>query len=740
MRLRVLATVLALAAVVPATAAAAGSAPTGRGTYFHPLSPTRVLDTRNSSPVGVNGTITLDLSSVVPAGAAAVVFNLTATDVTASTFITAWPHGTALPNASDLNVVAGDTRPNHVTVALPADHKVDLHNAFGSVDLIVDLAGYYSPDSGGGFTVAEPTRVLDTRFGPNANSTFTPVGPNATITVDLSPWLPADATAVVFNLTAADVTANTVVTAWPDGSPRPSVSNLNLPPGAIRSNLVTVAVPASRKIDLYNLAGNVDLIGDLDGYYTAGGGDAFFPMSPLRARDTRDSGQLSAAFPDELDLSPLLPATADSVLVNLTGVAPTASTFITAWPAPYAPPNTSNINLAPGEVAANQAVIGLGAEPGSPRQFQYATHSGSADVVFDVAGYFGSRHPASCATTCVYAWGANANGELGTGTTGVGVGSPQFVAENVVTAVAGGDGNSYFLKDDDGQVVSFGGNLSNQLGDNFPATNPPHLALDGVNVLGLNGVTAIAASADSATALRSDGTVWCWGSNSNGKLGAGQDDNGSKPVQVYGLTGVTAIGNASQTGFAVRSDGTVWAWGSLLGSNRQSTNVPAQVPGITGAVAVVGAGSDAFALAGDGSVWMWGLDPGSQTVALTPTKVSGLSGITALAGGGSFGLALRSDGTVWAIGYGKDGELGNGGTATSSTPVQVQGLSGVTAIAAGTNFGLALTSDRTVWSWGADDAGQLGGGSARSVPAQVPGLSGVTRIAAGGKHSYAVTG
>ena len=103
----------------------------------------------------------------VPGDATAVVLNVTGTDVTADTFVTLWPAGQAAPFTSNLNVTAGDTRANLVTVALGNGGAVQIRNALGSADVVVDLAGYYSTGSTSRFspspragcsTLASPAR------------------------------------------------------------------------------------------------------------------------------------------------------------------------------------------------------------------------------------------------------------------------------------------------------------------------------------------------------------------------------------------------------------------------------------------------------------------------------------------------------------------------------------------------------------------------------------------------------
>ena len=187
------------------------------------VAPQRVLDTRDSGgALGADQARVLDLSATVPGDATAVVLNLTGTDVTASTNVTAWPDGTPRPITSNLNLAPGQTAANLVTVQLGAGAKIDLYNHAGSVDLVADLAGYYSPSAGVGYTALTPVRALDTRNGDGA------LGPNTTRVLDLSGRVPNTASAVVLNLTGTDTTADTYVSVWPDGQARPSASALNL--------------------------------------------------------------------------------------------------------------------------------------------------------------------------------------------------------------------------------------------------------------------------------------------------------------------------------------------------------------------------------------------------------------------------------------------------------------------------------------------------------------------------------
>ncbi|GAA4052701.1 hypothetical protein GCM10023063_46270 [Arthrobacter methylotrophus] len=113
---------------------------------FQPIAPTRFLDTRNTTAVPGDGTISFQVGGVggVPATAAATVFNLTVANPTSFGFVTAYPSGAALPNASNLNYATGQIVPNSVAIPIGPDGKVNLYNrSSGTAQLIADVSGYF---------------------------------------------------------------------------------------------------------------------------------------------------------------------------------------------------------------------------------------------------------------------------------------------------------------------------------------------------------------------------------------------------------------------------------------------------------------------------------------------------------------------------------------------------------------------------------------------------------------------
>jgi len=361
------------------------------GPVYTPVSPVRVLDTRNgtghSGALGANASFSLQVtgSNGVPSGATAVVLNVTATGPTASSFVTVWPDLTTRPTASNLNFTAGETIPNLVVVPVGSNGKVDFYNHTGSVNLVADLAGYYSTGGGSSFVPAGPLRVLDTRNGTGGFTT--PVGANSTIFLPVTgtDGVPSDATAVVLNVTATGPTASSFVTVYPEQPTRPTASNLNFTAGETIANQVVVPVVFG-SVAFYNHAGSVNLVADLAGYFTTGGGSSFTSVSPVRVLDTRNGTGHSGALGQNAQFSLTLTgaaATAKAVVLNVTATGPTASSFVTVWPDGETRPTASSLNFSAGETIPNLVVV-----PVIDGKIDFYNHTGSVNLVADLAGYY----------------------------------------------------------------------------------------------------------------------------------------------------------------------------------------------------------------------------------------------------------------------------------------------------------------------------------------------------------------
>jgi alpha-tubulin suppressor-like RCC1 family protein len=301
----------------------------------------------------------------------------------------------------------------------------------------------------------------------------------------------------------------------------------------------------------------------------------------------------------------------------------------------------------------------------------------------------------------------------------------------------------------DSTVKAFGENATGELGDG--TTTDQNIP---VQVIGLTGIKSVSAGGDQleahSMALKSNGTVYAWGSNIYGQLGNATTVSTTSPVQVLILSGATKISAGGWHSVALKNDGTVWAWGwNLDGQLGDGTfvdkTIATQVPGLSGVTAIAAGTYHVLALKNDGTVWAWGdnisgqIGDGSTTDRNTPVQVSGLSGVVKIAAGRFFSLAVKSDGTVWTWGENLYGQLGNGNTTDSPVPVQVSGLTGVTSATAATGafHCMAVKNDNTVWAWGRNTYGNLGDNTTNpsSIPVQMIGVSDVAGLAAGTNFS-----
>ncbi len=249
------------------------------GSSFQAVQPERLLETRvREGQIGYTGPtpvagqrITLQVTGratpAVPAGAAAVVLNVTGVDATADGYVTVWPCDPVAPTTSTLNLVRGGTRANLMIAKPSPDGTVCLITQSGS-ELIVDIAGWFPAATA--YVGIRPERLLDTRSGLGG----TRPGDAGTVMLTVvgagAQPVPASATAVVLNLTGTAASAAGFVTAYPCGAAeRPGSSNLNVVPGVITPNAAIVPLDGTGRVCLY-ASRAVDLVVDVAGWFGPG--------------------------------------------------------------------------------------------------------------------------------------------------------------------------------------------------------------------------------------------------------------------------------------------------------------------------------------------------------------------------------------------------------------------------------------------------------------------------------------
>ena len=338
---------------------------------------------------------------------------------------------------------------------------------------------------------------------------------------------------------------------------------------------------------------------------------------------------------------------------------------------------------------------------------------------------------------------------------------------------------------EDGTVWGWGrssSSLANVLG-NGGTPVPYGTMVRAMNVNGslFNGVAQVSSGVGHTLALKSDGTLWAWGDNSEGSIGNGtrSDSTVLFPTQVRDAAGNAFVGVAAVSGgwrfsLAVKADGTAWGWGyalsGVLGNNNDpnvsssqrnfTRPVPVLATGgaqLSGVTQIVASSDNGIALRNDGTVWIWGSDQQGQlgdgsvllyeglvAKRLNDSLGAAVTGIRQVALGYYHAAALLNDGTALAWGNNRCGQLGDGvaGGFNRSSPVFVKDAAGslfgnIAAIRGGECSTAFLRSDGTVWMVGNNTRGELGRSQSTAsvaTPVQVffadgSPLTGVTRIA-----------
>jgi hypothetical protein len=402
-----------------------GNSPASAGSTFDYLgsaaytaiAPGRVLDTRVGSgqtgsgrSLGAGASYTLSLAGVdgIPSGAAAVVLNVTGVHASAATYLTIYPAGGSLPTASNLNLTAGETTANLVTVALGSAEAVTIYNHAGTVNVVADLEGWYSPPGSGPaglYNPVAPARITDTRTLSGEPNSGHPLQSGGTLSVQVTGvgGIPTSgAAAVAMNVTAVSPTASGYVTAYPSGSSQPLASNVNFVAGATAPNRVIVPLGTGGSVNFFNATGTTQLVVDVVGWFSASGSDtggAFVSIPPERVTDTRMGSGLPQAGATLSPGGSLVVQVAGvdgvpgvgqtgaptAVVCNVTAIGGTAASYLTVFPS-GARPLASDLNWGAGQTVANLELVEVSAS-GSITLFNWA---GRVNVVVDLEGWYTS--------------------------------------------------------------------------------------------------------------------------------------------------------------------------------------------------------------------------------------------------------------------------------------------------------------------------------------------------------------
>jgi surface protein len=237
---------------------------------------------------------------------------------------------------------------------------------------------------------------------------------------------------------------------------------------------------------------------------------------------------------------------------------------------------------------------------------------------------------------------------------------------------------------------------------------------------------------DFRIAIKTDGTMWAWGSNNRGQTGLGTSSGTTvNPTRIGTASDWSSVSAGNNFVLAIKNNGTLWAWGDHtwgrtgLGSSSGFRTTPAQVGSDTD-WKQVSAGTDdgtvtlelaaTLAVKNNGTLWGWGSNrngiPGqgfSSTFVTAPIQIGTNTNWLKVSTGMAHAFAIRSDNTLWSWGNGNLGKLGNGTTSRTS-PTSVSGSATYKEVSAGREHSLAIRTDGTLWAWGNNENGKTGFG------------------------------
>ena len=366
----------------------------------------------------------------------------------------------------------------------------------------------------------------------------------------------------------------------------------------------------------------------------------------------------------------------------------------------------------------------------------------------------------------LFCWGDNEYGQLGDGTETDSSSAKEVNSGLTASSITAGSFHNCAITDDASVVNCWGRNYLGQLGNTW---DPNELDSDSgspdlVRTLLPEGRTAtqVDGGYGHTCAIMDDGSVYCWGYNAYSQLGDGTTTNSQTPVPVTMPTGLTAT--SLEMGFyhgcMIMDDGSAYCWGTnsngRLGDGTDTdpmTPVQVSLPSGRTATSISAGEGHMCVITDDGNIYCSGkngygqLGDGTTTESHTPTAVTMPTGRTAtkISVGEDMTCAIMDDESLYCWGYNFHGQLGDGSNTNSNIPVLVSIPANhiATEISASVNFACALlvdqvaaTGDQNAYCWGLNNVGQIGDGTttSRSTPSSVSNIGRSTSLETGNYH------
>lgn len=245
---------------------------TGASTYFPKPTPTRVLDTRGQGALTAGQEYPLKVAGVagVPADATSVVVNVTGAEASGITNIAAYAQNN--PGTSMLNLTTDERRSNMAIVAVGPDGNIRLRNDTGTVNLLVDIVGWFTQSADGGKYVplSDTSRIVDTTTGTGARQGPLGTGESASFQVGGVSGVSSAATAAVLSVGASDDQSDSQLTIQPSNVGWSPVTNFAVRQSQTLAAAAMPALGANARVDVRNESGQSQVQVDVTGYFVGG--------------------------------------------------------------------------------------------------------------------------------------------------------------------------------------------------------------------------------------------------------------------------------------------------------------------------------------------------------------------------------------------------------------------------------------------------------------------------------------
>ena len=351
----------------------------------------------------------------------------------------------------------------------------------------------------------------------------------------------------------------------------------------------------------------------------------------------------------------------------------------------------------------------------------------------------------------LWAWGRNNYGQLGTNLTIGQLDEPTRIGtKSDWKLVRAGNGFTVAVKDD-GSVWSWGTNAFGELGNGLAGNKSSPAMASSVSPAPWD-TRPPAAGGSHGLIIKTDGTLWAWGSNASGALATSLGHTRIVPLQVGSDMDWEMAWAGGSTSLGLKDDGTLLGWGdnrySQLGSPGEDSSAPLEV-GVFPDLMDLDPGYEHILLVRGSTLWAWGRNDhgqcGTDAAIVTvesPARIGTDEDWQAVAGGDRFSLALKTDGSLWAWGYNSYGQLGTDLAVTEiDTPSRIGTATDWNKVAAGFYSSFAIKEDGSLWAWGRNDLLQLGDDllpSSTSVPSRIGTAADWRYIAGGERHTLGI--